>query len=235
MPEGQWKNMPENSNEPIIQLADSDKLFIKLRALGNSLKPFDDENYTFFEAVRELLDAALTNYGQLRLGYVDSNFHLIAWACRNLLELLVFTKYVLNSKANADRFAHDRLIDGREIIASLRDLELHCDPKADTSILDGWLASMEAQKTAEGVTARRFLATGDLAKDVDMREDYAAMNKVCSKLVHPTAWSVLAMNKGTNSFPQAREILFASGVGYITRLYLAIEAHNVNQGMKPNP
>ena len=53
--------MPDRPNEPIIQLADSDKLFIKLRALGNSLKPYDDENYTFFEAVRELLDAALTN------------------------------------------------------------------------------------------------------------------------------------------------------------------------------
>jgi hypothetical protein len=227
--------MPDRPNEPIIQLADSDKLFIKLRALGNSLKPYDDENYTFFEAVRELLDAALTNYGQLRLGYIESNCHLIAWACRNLLELLIFTKYVLNSKANAERFAHDRLIDGCEIIESLRDLELHCDPKADTSILDGWLASMTAQKTAEGVTAKRYLASGDLAKVVGMKEDYAAMNKVCSKLVHPTSWSVLAMNKGTNSFPQAHDILFASGVGYMSQIYLDTNAHNTNQGMKPNP
>jgi hypothetical protein len=92
----------------------------------------------------------------------------------------------------------------------------------------------QPQKTVEGVTAKRYLATGDLAKEVGMKEDYAAMNKVCSKLVHPTAWSVLAMNKGTNSFPQARDILFASGVGYISQIYLATDAHNASQGMKPN-
>ena len=34
---------------------------------------------------------------------------------------------------------------------------------------------------AEGVTAKRYLASAELAGMVGMKEDYACMNKVCSK------------------------------------------------------
>jgi hypothetical protein len=177
----------------------------------------------------------MTNYRQLRMGYNEGNFPLSAWACRNLLELAIFTRYVLISEANARRFADDRLIDGCEIITSLRTLEHHIAPNSDTPWLDDALARMQAQMVAEGVTAKRYLATAELAGIVGMKEDYACMNKVCSKLVHPTAWSVLAMNKGENSFSQAREIFFIAGVQYGCDLYLAIQAHNATHGMKPKP
>jgi hypothetical protein len=55
-------------------------------------------------------------YQQLRMGYNENNFPLMAWTCRNLLELAIFTKYVLVSEANARRFADNRLIDGCDII-----------------------------------------------------------------------------------------------------------------------
>ena len=53
------------------------------------------------------------------------------------------------------------------------------------------------------------------------------------KLVHPTAWSVLAMNKGENSFSQSRQIFFSAGVRQGCDLYLAIQEHNAEHGMKP--
>ena len=94
---------------------------------------------------------------------------------------------------------------------------------------------MQAQKAAEGVTAKRFLATRDLADTVGMKEDFACMNLVCSKLVHPTAWSILAMNKGENSFPESRQIFLTAGVGYGCDLYLEIKAYNEAYGMRPKP
>jgi hypothetical protein len=117
---------------PLIYLARSDASLIKLREFGNSLKPVDEPTAWFFQIVFELIDATLTNYDQLKLAYNADNSHLLAWSCRNLLELTVFTKYVLISEVNSRRFADDRLIDGCEIIKALRTLERHLDPAVDT-------------------------------------------------------------------------------------------------------
>lgn len=152
-----------------------------------------------------------------------------------MLELVVFTKYVLASEANARRFAQDRLIDGCDIITSLRALELHINPESDTSLLDNALKRMRAQMTLECVTAEKFLNTGSIASIVGMKKDFDCMNRVCSKLVHPTAWSVLAVNKGENAFTQARRILFQAGAMYGCDLYASIQDHHTSQGMKPKP
>ena len=108
-----------------ITLTNADKLAQKLLALGNSVKPVDDANHYFFEIVRELVDATIKNFNELRRGYVTGNLNLIAWASRNLLELSVFIKYVLKSRTNARRFADDRLVDGCELLIALRDRVVH--------------------------------------------------------------------------------------------------------------
>jgi hypothetical protein len=107
-----------SSRQLFVPLSDADTLVQKLLDVGNSLKPIDDANYYFFEIVRELVDAAIKNFTELRRGYVAGNLNLIAWASRNLLELTVFTRYVLKSGANALRFGDDRLIDGCELIVA---------------------------------------------------------------------------------------------------------------------
>ncbi len=210
-----------------------DKAFARLRQLGNELNPPDEKNGWFYQIVFELIDSALSNYGQMKTGYSDNNNHLLAWTCRNLLELAVFTKFVLISESNARRFAEDRLIDGCDIIQSLKTLELHIDPKSDTALLDDALSRMQGQMAAEGVTAKKHLVTARLAEIVGMQEDYSCMNRVCSKLVHPTAWSILAVNKGDNAFTQARPILFQAGAQYGCDMYLAIKSHHDSYGMKP--
>lgn len=86
---------------------------------------------------------------------------------------------------------------------------------------------------AERITAKNNLAANALAEIVGMKEDYACMNRVCSKLVHPAAWSVLAVNKGENSFPQCREILLQCGASYGCDMYLAVKEHAEAHGMKP--
>ena len=57
-----------------ISLDEGDDLRARLLALGTALRPIDDENYYFFEIVRELVDASLTNYDQMRQGYVAGNY-----------------------------------------------------------------------------------------------------------------------------------------------------------------
>jgi hypothetical protein len=220
---------------PMVQIQLIETVVTEFKQFASSLKPVDDKNGWFFHIVFELMDATVSNYHQLRIGYRDDNNHLLAWACRNLLELAVFTKYVLISEANARRFGDDRLIDGSNIIESLKALELHINAHADTTLLDDALARMQAQMAAENVTATKYLAVGSLAETVGMKEEYACMNKVCSKLVHPTAWSILAVNKGDNAFSQFRPIFFQAGAQYFCDLYSAIKEHNAAHGMKPKP
>ena len=223
-----------NEGQLTVRVEDGDELAAKLLEVGNRLKPIDDENYLFFEVVRELVDASLTNYQELRRGFMEPNYLLLAWACRNLLELTIFLRFVLLSAENARRFGDDRLVDGSELICALRDLELHYDPKASTVALDHVLNQMQTQMNAENVTANKHLEVRKLAEMVGLKQDYASVNRVCSKLVHPTSWSVLAMNKGTNSFPGARELLFLYGVGYLAQITIATREHDSKQGMRPN-
>lgn len=224
------------STSPLfVPLGDADTPAQKLLAVGNSLKPIDDANYYFFEIVRELVDAAVKNFHELRRGYVTGNLNLIAWASRNLLELTVFTKYVLKSGANARRFGDDRLIDGCELIVSLRDLEHFYDPSALTPALDDALKRMEDQKAAENVTATRHLETSVLSREVGMEQEFRSMNRVSSKLVHPTAWSTLAENAGRSSHPEAKDLLFATGIAYISQIYMEVRDFNRARGMLPLP
>ena len=88
---------------------------------------------------------------------------------------------------------------------------------------------------AENVTATKHLEVRSLAEIVGHKEEFAAVNHVSSKLVHPTGWSVLAMNPGYNSFPDSRDILFLLGVGYIAQVSIATKEHNDRQAMRPNP
>ncbi|MHB1020939.1 MAG: DUF5677 domain-containing protein [Acidobacteriaceae bacterium] len=222
-----------NSDNPTIRVEDGDDLAVKLLEVGNCLRPIDDENYFFFEIVRELVDASLTSYKELRRGFLEDNNPLLAWSCRNLLELTIFLKFVLLSGDNARRFGDDRLVDGAELVRALRNLELHYDPKASTVVLDDVLNQMQRQMTTESVTASRHLKVSELAEMVELKQDYASVNRVCSKLVHPTSWSVLSMNKGTNSFPDARNLLFLFGVGYLAQITIATREHNAKQGMRP--
>jgi len=107
-------------NQPIVQKELIETAFNQFRDFVNSLKPVDEKNGWFFQIVFELMYATLSNYHQLKMGYNDENNQSSGWECRNLLELKIFTKYVLISETNARRFADDRLIDGCDIIISLR-------------------------------------------------------------------------------------------------------------------
>ena len=50
-----------------------------------------------------------------------------------------------------------------------------------------------------------------MSEEVGLKLEYQHLNKVCSELVHPTAWSLLAMND-EGEYAAFRPILLQSGV-----------------------
>jgi hypothetical protein len=114
----------------------TDDAFRDFDAFTRSLCPTDEETGRFYHIVSALSDATKVNYVTLRRAFEDDDQTLMAWSCRNLLELAIFTKFALCSKQNAAEFAADRLIDGLQIGTSLKKLELYLNPELKVSAFE---------------------------------------------------------------------------------------------------
>lgn len=210
-----------------------DECFQGMIEFGIACESTETNAIWFANLLTCLLDSTIREYRHLKIG-LEKDTGLEAWACRNPLELNIFTKYVLASEADARRFIGDRLIDGIQIFKSFQDWIERVDPNAQTTPLKETLRIAHEQLTVEGINYGRHLSTRELAGKVGLAEDYAHMNKVCSKLVHPTAWSVLAMND-EGELGQLKSILFFSGARHGLKIGQQIEAHVAKNGLLPNP
>lgn len=189
----------------------------------------------FYHIVTALARESMLNYQTLRQAFNDDAQVLMAWSCRNLLELVIFTKYVLLSKANADEFAGHRFIDGLEIAEHLKELELYMHPSLTVSALDPVITRFTAQMAAEGVTRTRYLAVSQWANTVGMASEYKILNKVCSKFVHPTSWAILSSDIGSARFPEAKDVLYGSGAEFFLGVFVAIKEHIKAHGVSHKP
>lgn len=235
---------PEGIQKLDKQIAMCDAM---LRAMPG---PTDEEGGRFCHIMLVLVDAAQENYRKLREAFSADNQIGMAWACRNLLEIAIFSKYVLLSPENATEFADDRLIDALQIGIALRKLEQDAR-KARLSSLGGQKDEFQneddpydADKVIEdftrqleiaGVSRRDPLHMSDLAKKVKMDDEYKAMNKVSSKLVHPTAWSLFTAEVGSKRFPGASEIIFMCGALYTSIVYEEFLPHVKKWGLRHMP
>jgi hypothetical protein len=210
----------------------TDDAFRAFDTFTRSLSPTDEETGSFYHIVSALSDATKTNYVTLRKAFEDDEQTLMAWSCRNLLELAIFTKFALSSKANADEFAADRLIDGLQIGTSLKKLELYLNPQQVGSALDAVIDQFKKQMSDEGITRTKFHTVKELAKQVEMLDEYETINKVCSKFVHPTAWSLFTADIGSVRFPEARDVFYGCGAQYFVTVYAEIAPHIRKWGLK---
>jgi hypothetical protein len=89
--------------------------------------------------------------------------------------------------------------------------------------------------TADGVVRTAHLITRDWAKIAGMIEEFDCLNKVCSKFVHPTVWSILTEDIGSARFPDARELFYAFGANYLMDIYVRFKEHIETNGLKHKP
>jgi hypothetical protein len=145
----------------------------RFTALVNSFPiPTDEETGRFYHITTGLSRTALKNYDLLRRAFEDDAHDYLAWACRNLLEVAVFMRCVLSSKAKADEFASHRLIDGNQIVERLKTLELLMNPSLTSSGFDALLSEFKQKMSTEGVVQTAHLITRNWAKDAGMIEEF---------------------------------------------------------------
>jgi hypothetical protein len=149
------------------------------------------------------------------------------------------------SKTNADDFAADRLIDGVEIGKCLKRLEevaKRNDPAPETSVsqspgspYDSIVQQYTTELNSEGITRAKPTRMVDIAQSLKMTEEYECVNKLCSKFVHPTAWSLFTAESGAARFPEAGEIFFVCGAQYFASVFAEFLPHIRRWGLHHKP
>jgi hypothetical protein len=92
----------------------------------------------------------------------------------------------------------------------------------------------EEQEKMEGISETRFFDVVKIASQLQIAEEYKYVNKVASKLVHPTAWSVLTMND-EGEFAFFKSIFFFAAARYLSEIRVAIKEHVDVHGLRPAP
>jgi hypothetical protein len=216
------------------QIVRWDQMGIELESFLQACIPTTEEEGKFFHVVTAIAGDAIPNYWMLRDAYSKDQQDRVAWACRNLLELAVFAEFVVESATNAKEFAEDRLIDGHQIALQLQNLEAW--EKSDETvshvvpIVQGYVQQMKA----EHITRTQFHRVENIAKG-ELKKEFSTVNRLCSKFVHPTAWSLLTAHQGPERFPQASEILFVYGAKYFMTVCAALMPHIRQFGLRPRP
>jgi hypothetical protein len=214
-----------------IELAD--KAFGEVRDYGTWLLESEPHNSWFAPLLIHLIQSTLREYQHLKIGYAKS-IPFLAWACRNLLELDIITQHVLKSERAAKDFIDDRFIDGLELFESFKTWSEFADPESKTPALDQTISWIRGEIAKECVTHRSYLKVRDLAKGLKLEEEYAHLNKVTSKLIHPTAWSVLSM-RDEGELSMLKPIFFRAGVRHGIELGYRIRQHVKEFGPEPRP
>jgi len=195
--------------------------------------PTTEEEGSFYHVLTAISGSAIPNYWMMLDAYTKDQQYRVAWACRNMLELAVFAEYVVASGKNFNDFADDRLLDGIQIARMLFTMEEWAGGKAHAeSVVGPIIKEHEVMISASGMTRTRYLNVADIATG-ELKKEFGTVNKLCSKLVHPTAWSLLTAYHGNDRFPQASEILFIFGLKYFMMIGDVFMTHVRTHGLRP--
>jgi hypothetical protein len=193
----------------------------------------DRDTIWFVNVLTALLRGLIIEYEQLNLGYRQSA-RLMAWACRNLMEISIYTEYVLKSEENAHELMEDILMDILDVFTSFKKWFTALEPANPTPELDAVLKSFQETKTDVGINRKTYRTTRELARVLDREPDYIHANKVSSKLIHRTAWSLLSLEIDKED-ALMRPYLYQAGSRYFAESLLRIRQYVGKYGTKPVP
>ena len=195
----------------------SERGFIDLDKWLSLLEELQQDPKVRFDAwlVACLLKSGRRAYVHLRGGWqTDSSY--VAWGCRNLLELRVFARYVARSPADRKRFTDDMTVDtsqSAKAIIAMAEREVPGASSSDEEIVL-LLQTTQRLKSASGFDGNKYLSIAELAKEMKLDEELS-IHKVCSKLVHPSAQSILLID---HELQAERDALFLYGGRYLIDL-----------------
>jgi hypothetical protein len=161
-----------------------------------------------------LLKSTLRVYNHLRNGW-QSDSTYTAWACRNLLELRIFAKFITISSDNRKRFMGDLIVDCEQKTKALTKLAFLVTPELSTDYDDPHPEIIQNMRNKLDFQGKDYLSPMNLAKQLGLEDDFQLMHKLCSKQVHPTAQSILSIGLESQ---HERDVHLLYGCKYLTDL-----------------
>jgi hypothetical protein len=205
------------------------------RQISRIARPEEKESGRFYCVMKTLTGAAISNYDHIRRAYDASDEIMMAWFCRNLLEILIWSRFVLRSRQYAEDFATDGKIDALQVQVLMQKLgrlfreRSHSKEDAGQKLNDSSTACGEVTINLDdslweylkekGISRRHPLHVRMVAEMVGLKDEYEVVNRLCSKLVHPTAWSLIAAHEGQNRMNRADELFVQLSMQYFMSIF----------------
>lgn len=195
-----------------------DGTFAELRTFGVEL--LSREGW-FPQVLTGLLNATLREYQHLKTGWKHSTA-MSAWACGNLMNLHIYTRYVLIDEAHATRLVEERLRDAVEAYDSFRTWLARNDPDLiPTGVEDGWRSLME-EVADVGISEIPPLKLKRMAAEVGLADEHANMTRLNLALAQPNAFSILG-DAEPEAITMMRPTLYRAGAGHGLEIFRLIK------------
>jgi hypothetical protein len=144
---------------------------------------------TFPAALIGLVRQSIEYHETLELALERERLELAAWAARGLLEMHVWARYLKLSDAHVANLENNYFLDQAEILDGLSG--------AGSDALGADIESLRTdalQRVQQFGTSR--VRTADMVKELRMEKEYFPVNRLLSKLVHPSAFLLVSKGKG---------------------------------------
>ena len=152
-----------------------------------STPEYQETQFTVLSGLAERIRAGMT---ELEHMYQQHSVGAVAWATRNLLELLVWVLYCKKDPTNAEEFYKDSYRDLLDIYKKLPD-SYSRDPNSFSFAKEHKNLIEVAQKNQIYNVEGRFTDIRVVAKELGL-DDYSIHYMMLSKFAHPTALEIFA-------------------------------------------
>jgi hypothetical protein len=196
-----------------------DEAFAAMREFAAEVRSSAVGEPWYREMLARFLECAAEQYRHMKLGLRHSTA-LLAWACRNLLELNIYAQYVAQSDGNARRFAMNRVADGIDTFDSFKTWLARNDPSLVPPEVDAALVELAELRAQEDEPPPRLYSLKYLSAEVGLADEFAHMSKICAKLSQPGVFAVMSEEEEAAIFQAA---LFRAGAGHGMEIYQVVK------------
>jgi hypothetical protein len=138
-------------------------------------------------SITELLNSFVTD---LVRAYEEKRIITLTWLARSLFELSIWVRYCNSDEENAKRFSDDSM---RDFYGYCKGLQTILEKRGmDQTQVATLMKRFSAYAKEQGIDALadNFMKVSDAAAALGEAKEFAAQNKVYSKLAHPTAFAL---------------------------------------------
>lgn len=135
-----------------------------------------------------LIAKSAIDFVDITINNIDSHVSILALCTRNIYELNLRINHISENDENLKKWLAESIQDEIDIYEGILQLE-RVHNKHD-HIVQNEISRLKSLADKHSLELKKFSSTGSIASDLNERNEYNAVFKLFSKLVHPTSYLV---------------------------------------------